>query len=70
MDEPAEENYMSLDESYSGNVSVIKVDKNNKYGRPHGNFIIFCIMQRHGDDDDDMDIDDSFAQSALRVCHK
>ena len=31
-------------------------------------FIIFCIMQRHGDDDDDMDIDDSFAESALRVC--
>ena len=38
MDEPAEENYMSLDESYSGNVSVMKVDKNNKYGRPHENF--------------------------------
>ena len=34
-------------------------------------FIIFCIMQRHGDDDDDdMDIDDSFAESALRVSHK
>ena len=28
MDEPAEENYMSLDESYSGNVSEINVDKN------------------------------------------
>ncbi|XP_044366150.1 uncharacterized protein [Triticum aestivum] len=41
MDEPAEENYMSLDESYSGN--------------------------RHGDDDDDMDIDDSFDESALRM---
>ena len=38
MNEPAEETYMSLDESYSGNVSVIKIDKNNKYGRPHGNF--------------------------------
>ncbi|XP_044321604.1 protein FAR1-RELATED SEQUENCE 11-like [Triticum aestivum] len=41
MDEPREENYMSLDESYSGN--------------------------QHGDDDDDMDIDDSFAESALRM---
>ncbi|XP_048574232.1 protein FAR1-RELATED SEQUENCE 5-like [Triticum urartu] len=41
MDEPAEENYMSLDESYSGN--------------------------RHDDDVDDMDIDDSFAESALRM---
>ena len=41
MDEPAEENYMSLDESYSGNVSVINVDKNNKYDRPHGQFHIF-----------------------------
>ena len=60
---------MSLDESYSGNVSVTNVDKNNKYDRPHGQFHIFCIMQRHGDDDDDMDIDDSFAESALRVCY-
>jgi hypothetical protein len=34
------------------------------------NYMFFCIMQRHGDDDDDMDIDDSFAESALRVCFK
>ena len=32
------------------------------------NYMFFCIMQRHGDDDDDMDIYDSFAESALRVC--
>ena len=32
------------------------------------NLIFFCMMQRHGDDDDDMDIDDSFAESALRIC--
>lgn len=69
MDEPAEENYMSLDESYSGNVSVINVDKNiNTINRMY-TYMFFCIMQRHGDDDDDMDIDDSFAESALRVCY-
>ena len=69
MDEPAEENYMSLDESYSGNVSVINVDKTINMIDRTENFIFFCIMQRHGDDDDDMDIDDSFAESALRVCY-
>ena len=34
------------------------------------NYMFFCVMQRHGDNDDDMDIDDSFAESALQVCFK
>ena len=41
MNEPAEENYMSLDEPYSGNVSVINVVKNNKYDKPHGQLHVF-----------------------------
>ena len=42
MDEPREENYMSLDESYSGNVSVINVDKTINMIDRTENFIFFA----------------------------
>ena len=47
MDEPAKENYMSLDESYSGNVSLINIDKNNKYDKPHGQLHVFFASCSH-----------------------